>query len=209
MDTPRIIFEDNHLLVAYKPKGYLSQSDGSDAPDMLNFLKSYIKEKYNKPGNVFLGLLHRLDRNVEGVMVFAKTGKCASRLSEQIRRGDFDKRYEARVQGKLTGSGRLVNYLVKDGRTNKVTVYDKEVPGSKRCELEYKAIGYKDGFTTVDIKLLTGRSHQIRSQFAHAGHPLLGDTKYGGRRSDDGISLKSYFISFNHPVSGDHLEFTV
>ena len=209
MDTPRIIFEDNHLLVAYKPKGYLSQSDGSDAPDMLNFLKSYIKEKYNKPGNVFLGLLHRLDRNVEGVMVFAKTGKCASRMSEQIRRGDFDKRYEARVQGKLTGSGRLVNYLVKDGRTNKVTVYDKEVPGSKRCELEYKAIGYKDGFTTVDIKLLTGRSHQIRSQFAHAGHPLLGDTKYGGRRSDDGISLKSYFISFNHPVSGDRLEFTV
>lgn len=209
MDTPRIIFEDNHLLVAYKPKGYLSQSDGSDAPDMLNFLKSYIKEKYNKPGNVFLGLLHRLDRNVEGVMVFAKTGKCASRLSEQIRRGDFDKRYEARVQGKLTGSGRLVNYIIKDGRTNRVTVYDKEVPGSKRCELEYKAIGYNDGFTTVDIKLLTGRSHQIRSQFAHAGHPLLGDTKYGGRRSDDGISLKSYFISFNHPVSGDRLEFTV
>ncbi len=209
MDTPRIIFEDNHLLVAYKPAGFLSQSDGTDAPDMLTYLKAYIKEKYNKPGNVYLGLVHRLDRNVSGVMVFARTSKCASRLSEQIRKGTFSKRYRARVQGKLTGEGTLVNYLVKDERVNKVTVFDKEVPGSKRCELKYSAGEFDGEFTDVDVKLLTGRSHQIRAQFAHAGHPLEGDVKYGGKKSGDGIGLVSWYLSFAHPTTGEKLEFTI
>lgn len=209
MDTPRIIFEDNHLLVAFKPAGYLSQSDGTDAPDMLTYLKAYIKEKYNKPGNVFLGLVHRLDRNVSGVMVFARTSKCASRLSEQIRKGTFSKRYRARVEGRLEGEGKLVNYLVKDERANMVTVYDNEVPGSKRCELEYKAGEFDGRFTTVDVKLLTGRSHQIRAQFAHAGHPLEGDVKYGGTRSGEGIGLVSCYLSFTHPTNGEKLEFTI
>ncbi len=209
MDTPRIIFEDNHLIVAFKPAGYLSQSDGSDAPDMLTYLKAYIKDKYNKPGNVFLGLVHRLDRNVSGVMVFARTSKCASRLSEQIRKGTFSKSYRAKVQGKLEGSGKLVNYLVKDEKTNRVTVYDQEVPGSKRCELEYDAGEYKDGFTMVNVKLLTGRSHQIRAQFAHIGHPLDGDVKYGGRKNSDGIGLQSCYLSFDHPTSGERLEFSI
>lgn len=209
MDTPRIIFEDNHLLVAYKPSGFLSQSDGTDAPDMLTYLKAYIKEKYNKPGNVYLGLVHRLDRNVSGVMVFARTSKCASRLSEQIRKGTFSKRYRARVQGKLTGEGTLVNYLVKDERVNKVTVFDKEVPGSKRCELKYSAGEFDGEFTDVDVKLLTGRSHQIRAQFAHAGHPLEGDVKYGGKKSGDGIGLVSCYLSFAHPTTGEKLEFTI
>lgn len=209
MDTPRIIFEDNHLLVAFKPSGYLSQSDGSDAPDMLTYLKAYIKDKYNKPGNVYLGLVHRLDRNVSGVMVFARTSKCASRLSEQIRKGTFSKRYRARVHGRLEGEGKLVNYLVKDERANRVTVYDKETPGSKRCELMYKAGAFEDGFTTVDVKLLTGRSHQIRAQFAHIGHPLDGDVKYGGRHNPDGIGLQSCYLAFKHPTSGEDLEFTV
>lgn len=209
MDTPRIIFEDNHLLVAYKPAGFLSQSDGTDAPDMLTYLKAYIKEKYNKPGNVYLGLVHRLDRNVSGVMVFARTSKCGSRLSEQIRKGTFTKRYHARVQGKLTGEGTLVNYLVKDERLNKVTVYDKEVPGSKRCELKYSAGEFDGEFTDVDVKLLTGRSHQIRAQFSHAGHPLEGDVKYGGKKRGDGIGLVSCYLSFTHPTTGEKLEFTV
>ena len=209
MDTPKVIFEDNNLLVAYKPAGFLSQSDGSDAPDMLNYLKSYIKVKYNKPGNVFLGLLHRLDRNVSGVMVFAKTSKCASRLSDQIRKGDFTKKYRARVAGKLEGEGKLVNYLVKDEKKNLVTVYDKEVKGSKRCELLYKAGDYDGNFTDVDITLITGRSHQIRAQFSHIGHPLAGDTKYGGPAYGKGICLESYSISFLHPVSGERVEFTV
>lgn len=209
MDTPRIIFEDNHLLVAFKPAGYLSQSDGTDAPDMLTYLKDYIKTKYNKPGNVFMGLLHRLDRNVSGLMVFARTSKCASRISEQIRKGTFEKRYRARVKGNLEGEGVLVNYLVKDPKTNKTAVYDREVPGSKRCELMYSAGDYKDGYTDVDIKLITGRSHQIRAQFSHAGHPLYGDVKYGGDRSSGGLGLESVYLAFDHPVTGDRMEFSL
>jgi Pseudouridylate synthases, 23S RNA-specific len=209
MDTPQVIYEDNHLLVAIKPSGFLSQSDGSDAPDMLTALKSYIKDKYNKPGNVYLGLVHRLDRNVSGVMVFARTSKCASRLSEQIRKGTFEKRYRALVQGKLEGTGKLVNYLVKDEKKNKVTVYDREVPGSKKCELEYKAGVFDGEYTEVDVTLITGRSHQIRAQFSHFGYPLKGDVKYGGSKSGDGIGLMSCYLSFYHPTSGERLEFTI
>lgn len=210
MDTPRVIFEDNHILVAIKPSGFLSQGDGSNSPDMLTYLKGYIKEKYNKPGNVYLGLLHRLDRNVSGVMVFAKTSKCASRISEQIRQGKLIKKYHATVSGELKlSSGKLVNYLVKDERTNKVMVYDKKVPNSKRCELEYEVIKKVGNNTMVDVHLLTGRSHQIRSQFAHIGHPLLGDTKYGGPKSNSGIALESYYLGFNHPTTGEFIEFSL
>jgi len=209
MDTPRIIFEDNHLLVALKPAGYLSQSDGTEAPDMLTYLKAYIKDKYNKPGNVYLGLLHRLDRNVSGLMVFARTSKCASRMSEQIRKGNLDKRYRARVEGKLEGEGVLVNYLLKDEKANKTAVYDREVPGSKRCELHYSAGEYDGEYTMVDIKLITGRSHQIRAQFAHAGHPLYGDVKYGGKKSSDGLGLTSVYLAFDHPTTGERMEFSI
>ena len=209
MDSPRIIFEDNHLLVAFKPAGYLSQSDGTESPDMLTYLKGYIKEKYNKPGNVYLGLLHRLDRNVSGLMVFARTSKCASRMSEQIRKGNLEKHYRARVQGKLEGDGVLVNYLVKDEKTNKTAVYDREVPGSKRCELHYSAGAFDGGYTTVEIRLITGRSHQIRAQFSHSGHPLYGDVKYGGKRSSDGLGLVSVYLAFDHPVTGERMEFSI
>lgn len=209
MDSPRIIFEDNHLLVAFKPAGYLSQSDGTESPDMLTYLKGYIKEKYNKPGNVYLGLLHRLDRNVSGLMVFARTSKCASRMSEQIRKVNLEKHYRARVQGKLEGDGVLVNYLVKDEKTNKTAVYDREVPGSKRCELHYSAGVFDGEYTTVKIRLITGRSHQIRAQFSHAGHPLYGDVKYGGKRSSDGLGLVSVYLAFDHPVTGERMEFSI
>ncbi|MBR1796611.1 MAG: RluA family pseudouridine synthase [Clostridiales bacterium] len=209
MDSPRIIFEDNHLLVAYKPVGYLSQSDGSDAPDMLSFLKTYIKDKYNKPGNVYLGLVHRLDRNVSGVMVFARTSKCASRLSDQIRKGTVTKRYKAKVSGELNGGGKLINYLVKDDKANKALVYDEEVSGAKRCELIYEAGSFNGKCTEVDIELITGRFHQIRAQFAHIGHPLLGDIKYGGPGSEEGLVLKSYYLAFDHPTTGERLEFSL
>ena len=207
MDTPRIVYEDNHLIVAVKPAGFLSQSDGSDAPDMLTYLKGYIKDRYDKPGNVYLGLVHRLDRNVSGLMVFARTSKCASRLSEQIRNGSFSKSYRATVTGYLEGHGRLVDYLVKDEKNNKVRVFETQVPGSKRCELIYDAGEYDGKFTKTCVTLLTGRHHQIRAQFAHIGHPLKGDVKYGGPGSRDGLGLVSAGLSFDHPTTGERLEF--
>ena len=204
-----VVYDDNHIIIVNKQAGELVQGDRTGDPTLVDTVKVWIKEKYNKPGNVFLGLVHRLDRNVSGVMVFARTSKCASRLSEQIRKGTFEKRYRACVQGKLEGSGTLVNYLVKDERINKVTVHDTEVPGSKRCELMYEAGEFDGEYTTVDVRLLTGRSHQIRAQFAHSGHPLKGDVKYGGKKSDGGIGLMSCYLAFDHPTTGERLEFAI
>ena len=173
-----VLYEDNHIIVAIKPAGVLSQSDGSNSPDMLTILKAYIKEKYEKPGEVYLGLVHRLDRPVSGVMVFARTSKAASRLSEQIRTRRVEKLYRCVADGILEGSGRLENYISKDQDSNTVTVSDIEKPGFKLSYLDYKAIASKDGLTLVEVKLGTGRSHQIRAQMAHSGHALIGDQKY-------------------------------
>lgn len=214
--VPNIVFEDNHVLVAIKPAGILSQSDGSGAPDILTIIKDYIKERDNKPGNVFLGLIHRLDRNVEGVMVFAKTSKGASRLSEQVRNRKVTKRYRAEVSGKLTkSSGELSNYLLKNEKTNITKVFDKNpgIKDAKLSTLEYKVIGNNTfagkETTLVDVKLGTGRSHQIRVQFAHIGHPLVGDVKYKGPADGGKIHLQSYLIGFYHPVSKEYMEFTI
>ena len=155
--------------------GVLSQGDGSKSPDMLTILKAYIKEKYQKPGEVYLGLVHRLDRPVSGVMVFARTSKAASRLSEQIRTRKVEKLYRCVVSGVLEGEGRLENYISKDDDRNIVTVSDTEKPGFKASYLDYKALASKDGVTLVEVKLGTGRSHQIRAQMAHKGYPLIGD----------------------------------
>lgn len=204
----KILFEDNHLIVAIKPAGVLSQSDGSNAPDMLTILKAYIKEKYQKPGEVYLGLVHRLDRPVSGVMVFARTSKAASRLSEQIRSRKVEKIYRCVVNGVLEGSGRLENYISKDESTNTVTVSDTEKPGYKASYLDYKALDSKDGLTLVEVKLGTGRSHQIRAQMAHSGFPLIGDQKYGKKdeRTKD-IALEAYKLSFEHPVKREFITF--
>ena len=204
----KILYEDNHLIVCIKPAGVLSQSDGSDAPDMLTILKRYIKEKYEKPGEVYLGLVHRLDRPVSGVMVFARTSKAASRLSEQIRSRKVEKLYRCVVNGVLEGSGRLENYISKDEGRNIVTVSDTEKPGYKASYLDYRAVSSKDGVTLVEVKLGTGRSHQIRSQMAHGGHPLLGDQKYGQKdnRCKD-IALESFKLSFEHPVKREFITF--
>ncbi|MBR3081961.1 MAG: RluA family pseudouridine synthase [Clostridiales bacterium] len=204
----KILYEDNHLIVCIKPAGVLSQSDGSGSPDMLTILKRYIKEKYEKPGEVYLGLVHRLDRPVSGVMVFARTSKAASRLSEQIRTRKVEKLYRCVVKGILEGSGRLENYISKDEDKNIVTVIDSEKPGFKASYLDYRAISSKDGMTLVEVKLGTGRSHQIRAQMAHNGYPLVGDQKYGQRddRCKD-IALESFKLSFEHPVKREFITF--
>ena len=204
----KVLFEDNHIIVAIKPAGVLSQGDGSNAPDMLTILKAYIKEKYKKPGEVYLGLVHRLDRPVSGVMVFARTSKAASRLSEQIRNRRVEKIYRCVVNGVLEGEGRLENFISKDETRNIVTVIDTEKSGFKSSYLDYRALAVKDGLTLTEVKLGTGRSHQIRAQMAHAGYPLIGDQKYGKKddRTKD-IALEAYKLSFEHPVKHEFITF--
>ncbi|MBO7425941.1 MAG: RluA family pseudouridine synthase [Clostridiales bacterium] len=209
-----IVFEDNHLIVAVKPAGVLSQADGSDAPDMLTLLKEYIKEKYNKPGAVFLGLLHRLDRPVSGLMVFAKTSKCASRISEQIRERKVTKRYRAVVEGTFKEtSGTLSHYALKDPKTNNTRIFDegKAPKDAKPVKLSYEvvAIGEYKGkaVSLVEIDLHTGRSHQIRTQLQYTGHPLLGDARYGSGLYNGDIALESFVLGFDHPTSHEHMEF--
>ena len=163
-----IIYEDNHLLVVEKPINVPVQKDNSNDLDLLTMLKQYLKEKYNKPGNVYLGLVHRLDRPVGGIMVFAKTSKAASRLSEQIRNGTFNKKYLAIICGKVKDKDTLEDYLLKDTKTNTVKV-DKK---GKKSILNYKRLDYKEGLSLVEIELITGRSHQIRVQFSSRGYPL-------------------------------------
>ena len=186
-DTPKILFEDNHLLVAVKPAGVLSQSDMTGSPDMLTLLKAYLVEKYNKPGEAYLGLLHRLDRPVRGVMVFAKTSKCAGRISEQIRSRTVKKKYRAIVYGAFEkDKGEIRSYLLKNSKTNLVDVFDtkeKAPKDAKECFLEYEVIG-QGRIAGVPVSLLsvdlhTGRSHQIRAQLSSIGHPIVGDRKYG------------------------------
>lgn len=206
----QILYEDNHVIVCVKPAGVLSQGDGSDSPDMLTILKRYIKQKYKKPGEVFLGLVHRLDRPVSGVMVFARTSKAASRLSEQIRSGKTVKCYRCIVNGVVEGEGKLENYILKDSKTNTVSVTDEPVKDAKFAVLEYKAVRSEGNMTLVNIKLGTGRSHQIRAQLAHFGHPIAGDRRYG---KPDGtgydIALQSYRFEFDHPTRKDRMNFEI
>ena len=206
----QILYEDNHLIVCIKPAGVLSQGDGTDSPDMLTILKRYIKQKYDKPGEVYLGLVHRLDRPVSGIMVFARTSKAASRLSEQIRSGKTVKCYRCIVKGNLEGEGELENYILKDSKTNTVTVYDKPAGDAKRAVLEYCAVRSENGMTLVNIRLGTGRAHQIRAQLSHFGHPIAGDRRYG--KSDGSaydIALQSYRLEFEHPTKKEHMVFEI
>ena len=176
--TMKVLYEDNHLIAVFKPAGVLVQGDETGDVCLMDDVKKYLKEKYKKPGNVFLGLLHRLDRPVSGIVLFAKTSKGAARLSEQIRNRTVQKVYQALVEGKFKNkSGTLVHYLWKDKEKNFVKVFDEPVDGALRAELDYEVA---DG-NVVKIKLKTGRPHQIRAQFAHIGHPIVGDVKYGSK----------------------------
>ena len=210
-----ILYEDNHLLVVEKPMNMLNQGDKPGDEDLLTVLKNDIKIRYSKPGNVYLGLVHRLDRPVGGAMVFAKTSKAASRLSEQIRTREFDKTYRAIIHGiPEKPSDTLVHYLVKDEKTNTVRIVTgKGIENSKKGKkaiLEYATEDTKDGYSLVRIKLLTGRSHQIRVQFAAIGHPLYGDQKYGASLNKPGMQLAlwSVEIGFTHPVLKEDISFT-
>lgn len=206
-----IIFEDNHLLVVMKPPNILSQRDQTGDADMLSLLKEDIKVRYNKPGNVYLGLIHRLDRPVGGVMVFAKTSKAASRLSEQIRKREFKKTYMAVIHGRPTKEKDTLNhYLIKDYKTNMVTAVGKEIKGAKKAVAEYKIIDTVKGYSLVKINLNTGRPHQVRVQFATIGHPLYGDQRYGSDANNVGqqIALWSHQIICEHPTLKKRMTFT-
>lgn len=204
-DIP-IIYEDNHILAVSKPQGLLSQEDHTEQPDLLNLCKSYIKLRYGKPGNVFLGLLHRLDKPVSGVMVFAKTSKSASRISEQIRSRKVKKSYLAVLKGNPPKNGVLEHHLLKDSKTNTVKVVPNAQKKSKLASLSFKTIDQKGDLALVDINLKTGRAHQIRVQFAEIGAPVWGDKKYG-RKESGSIALHAYRFELVHPTKKDELSF--
>ena len=201
-----IIYEDNHLLVVEKPINIPVQADSSNDLDLLTMLKDYIKTKYNKKGNVYLGLVHRLDRPVGGVVVFAKTSKCASRLSEQIRNRGFKKVYYAVIEGNIFEKGLLKDKLLKDKCTNTVKIDNN----GKDAELYFEKIKYKDSLALVKIYLKTGRSHQIRVQFSSRGYPLYGDHRYNNNcKKNSQIALFAQSISFNHPITKESLTFSL
>ena len=201
-----ILYEDNHIIVVEKMINVPVQEDDSKDKDMLTIIKEYIKEKYNKPGNVYLGLVHRLDRPVGGVMVFAKTSKAASRLSEQVRTHQIHKKYYAVVEGNVKEEGILKDNLLKDTKTNMVRVS----PNGKEAELSYKLISKKDNLNLVDIDLKTGRSHQIRVQFSSRNNPLYGDQRYNkNAKVGEQIALFAYSLSFYHPTTKELLTFTL
>ena len=201
-----ILFEDNHLLVVEKPINIPVCEDESKDEDLLNILKKHLKEKYNKPGNVYLGLVHRLDRPVGGIMVFAKTSKAASRLSEQVRTNKLNKTYHAVVLGKVNDYELLKDKLLKDSKTN-ITKVDKN---GKEAVLEYNLVSYKDSLSLVKINLKTGRSHQIRVQFSSRNHPLYGDQKYNKTsKVGEQIALFASSLSFVHPVSKEVMTFSL
>ncbi len=199
-----VLYEDNHLLIVNKASGELVQVDKTGDRSLEESLKQWLKDKYNKPGNVFLGVTHRLDRPVTGIVIFAKTSKALPRLNEMFQKGEIHKTYWALVKNppKQT-EGVLENYLVRNEKQNKSYAYDVEKPDSKKAILHYKVIGKSDTYYLLEIDLKTGRHHQIRCQLAKMGCPIKGDLKYGFDRSnkDGGISLHARHIEFIHPVS--------
>lgn len=211
MEELTILHEDNHIVVVLKPQNVPSCEDESKDLDMLNMIKEYIRVTYNKQGNVYLGLVHRLDRPTGGVMVFAKSSKAASRLSEQMREGDFEKRYFAVLVGEpKEEKATLTHYMKKNAVNNMVYVCPPTVEGAKFAELEYQVLESKDGLSLADIRLHTGRSHQIRVQMNAIGCPVYGDMRYGGEKAKKGyLALWAYYLSFTHPVSKERMVFRV
>jgi 23S rRNA pseudouridine1911/1915/1917 synthase len=211
MEELTILYEDNHIIVVLKPQNIPSCEDESKDRDMLTIIKDYIKETYNKQGNVYLGLVHRLDRPTGGVMVFAKSSKAASRLSEQMRDGDFEKRYYTVLAGvPREEKATLTHYMKKNAVNNMVYVCPATVNGAKLARLDYTVLDAKDGLSLVDVRLHTGRSHQIRVQMSAIGTPVFGDMRYGGEKAKKGyLALWAYYLSFTHPVSKERMVFRV
>lgn len=211
MEELTILYEDNHIIVVLKPQNVPSCEDASKDADMLTIIKAYIKEKYSKTGNVYLGLVHRLDRPTGGVMVFAKSSKAAARLSEQMRNGDFEKRYMAVLSGvPKEERALLTHYIKKNSVNNMVYVCPPTESGARLARLQYKVLSEKGGFSLVEVRLHTGRSHQIRVQMNAIGCPVCGDMRYGGEKAKKGyLALWAYYLSFSHPVSKERLVFRV
>lgn len=200
----KVVYEDNHIIIVFKEAGEIVQGDKTGDRPLSETVKEYIKAKYHKPGNVFLGVVHRLDRPVAGLVVFARTSKALSRLNEMFRKGEVHKTYWAITQqAPPQPQGTLTNWLTRNEKQNKSYAYDKEVAGSKQAVLQYRLLSHSEHYHLLEIHLLTGRHHQIRCQLAHIGCPIKGDLKYGARRSnpDGSISLLSHEVEFIHPVS--------
>ena len=210
----KVVYEDNHIIIVYKESGEIVQGDKTGDRPLSDLVKAYIKEKYQKPGDVFLGVVHRLDRPVSGLVVFARTSKALTRLNKMFRDGDVHKTYWA-IVGREKGTAKseqsfddgewhtLENWLVRNEQQNKSYAYDHEVPGSKKALLQYRQLAEGDHYRLLEVNLMTGRHHQIRCQLSAIGCPIKGDLKYGARRSnpDGSISLLSHHVSFVHPVS--------
>ena len=199
-----IVYEDNHLIIVYKHSGEIVQGDKTGDVPLSEDVKCYLKEKYQKPGSVFLGVVHRLDRPVAGLVVFAKTSKALTRLNKMFRDGEVHKTYWAITKNLPPQSeGTLTHWLVRNEKQNKSYAYDHEVPHSKKSILKYRLIGQSDHYCLLEVNLMTGRHHQIRCQLAHMGCPIKGDLKYGAQRSnpDGSICLLAHHVEFVHPVS--------
>lgn len=204
----RVLYEDNHLLVVEKPANIPVQADVSGDEDLLSVCKQYIKDTCHKPGEVFLGMVHRLDRPVGGVMVFARTSKAAARLTAQFKNHTAKKRYVAIVHGCTVYERHLTDWLLKDEKANRSRVVDPETEGAKKAELKYTTLGTANGFSLVDIELYTGRPHQIRVQMSHDGHALYGDQRYGTLPSPGTqIRLWAYALTFKHPTLDEEMTF--
>ena len=206
----QIVYEDNHIIIVAKQSGEIVQGDKTGDTPLSEAVKAYIKEKYQKPGAVFLGVVHRLDRPVSGLVVFARTSKALTRLNDMFRKGEVHKTYWALVEegrGKMEdGSDEwhvLEHWLTRNEKQNKSYAYDHEVPGSKQAMLKYRVIGHTNRYMLLEVNLMTGRHHQIRCQLSAMGHPIKGDLKYGAKRSnpDGSISLLARRVEFVHPVS--------
>lgn len=204
----KVVYEDNHIIIVNKCSGEIVQGDKTGDKPLSDTVKEYIKQKYNKPGNVFLGVVHRLDRPVSGLVVFAKTSKALSRLNDMFRTGDVHKTYWAIVKRRdIAMEGTLTDWLTRNERQNKSYAHEREVPGAKKAVLKYKVRAVADNYMLIEVTLLTGRHHQIRCQLAHMGCPIKGDLKYGAPRSnpDGSISLLSRRVEFVHPVSKENI----
>jgi len=203
-----VLYEDNHIVIVNKRAGDITQGDKTGDKPLSDVVKEYLKEKFNKPGNVFLGVVHRLDRPTSGIIIFARTSKALERLNKMLRDKTIQKTYWAVVKNlPKENNGTLINYLKKNPKNNKSTVFQKEVKGSKKAILHYNSIKNLDNYTLLEINLETGRHHQIRAQLSAIGSPIKGDLKYGFNRSnkDGSIHLHARKIEFTHPVSKEKI----
>jgi 23S rRNA pseudouridine1911/1915/1917 synthase len=211
MNTPplQVLYEDNHLLVVVKPAGLPTMGTPDDRATLLSVAKEYIKRQYNKPGNVYLGVVSRLDAPVTGVVLLARTSKAAARLTEQFRTRTVEKRYWALIEGQIEpAAGSLVDWLAQDERHRKMHIVGPSMPDAKEARLSYRQLSLIADGCLLEVTLETGRKHQIRLQLAEHGHPILGDLKYGSRRRfANGIALHARWLAITHPTTGNRLEF--